>query len=265
MGMVVNQFHSIGALLCLLIVFATHADGNVQRPHQFHQNQCAICHETVDGTNKAIDLPPVSSDICIACHPGITANMSHPVDIVPGNRLPPELPLVNDRLSCLTCHVVHPTSLNTNAPRRSLLRKPGRGAQFCTVCHLREADDHTLFEKAHPLSRSHTDRQLALDAYTLQCAQCHDRHLRPRRARAGSGRRRRSVNGPGKHPVGVALADVAAKNPKRFNPPVFLSEQMRLYDGRIGCGTCHSAYSKEKNMLVTDNRAGGLCLQCHIK
>ncbi len=191
--------------------------------------------------------------------------MSHPVDITPGNRLPPELPLVNDRLSCLTCHVVHPTSLNANALRRSLLRKPGRGAQFCTVCHLREANDHTLFEKAHPFSRSHTGRQLALDAYTLQCAQCHDRHLRPRRAEVQSGRWKRSANGPGKHPVGVVLADVAVKNPKRFNPPAFLSEQMRLYDGRIGCGTCHSAYSKEKYMLVTDNRAGGLCLQCHIK
>lgn len=249
----------------MLIIFATHADGKVKQPHQFLETQCGICHESVSGTNEAMDLPPVSSKICITCHPETAGSMSHPVDITPGNLPPPELPLVNGRLSCLTCHVVHPTPLRANVFRRSLLRRPGRGAQFCTACHRREVNDHTLFEKVHPLSRLNTGRQLALDAYTLQCAQCHDRYLRPRRAEVGSGRWRRSANGPGKHPVGVVLADVAAKNPKRFNPPAFLSQRMRLYDGRIGCGTCHSAYSKEKNMLVTDNRAGGLCLQCHIK
>ncbi len=191
--------------------------------------------------------------------------MSHPVDIKPGSDLPPEMPLVKDRLSCLTCHVVHPTSLKANIFRRFLLRKTGMGAQFCMTCHRESGNDHALFEKAHPASRSNTGRHFALDAYTLQCAQCHDRHLRPWQAVVRKGRRGRSANGPGQHPVGAALADVAAKNPNRFNSPAFLSEQMRLYDGRIGCGTCHSAYSKEKNMLVTDNREGGLCLQCHIK
>lgn len=248
-----------------MIVFAAHADGKVKRPHQFLRNQCSICHETVDGTNEAMDLPPVSSKICITCHPGIAGSMSHPVDVTPSNSLPAEMPLVHGRLSCLTCHFVHPTSLQAHAFRRSLLRKAGMGAQFCMTCHRRGGDEHTLFEKAHPVSRSNTGRQLALDAYTLQCAQCHDGHLRPRRAVVGSGKRIRSSNRPGQHPVGVLLADVAANNPKRFKPLALLSEQMRLYDGRIGCGTCHSAYSKEKNMLVTDNRAGGLCLQCHIK
>ena len=261
----INIFKYISVLLSLLFFLSTHADGEVNPPHLFHKDQCGICHETVDDANEAMDLPSVSSRICISCHPGIVGSMSHPVDITPSNLLPSDLPLVNDRLSCLTCHVVHPTSLRANLFRRSLLRRSGRGAQFCTACHRRETNDHTLFEKAHPLSRPNSDRQLALDAYTLQCAQCHDRHLRPRRAEVGSGRWRRSANGPGRHPVGVVLADVAAKKPKSFNPPAFLSEQMRLYDGQIGCGTCHSAYSKEKNMLVTDNRAGGLCLQCHIK
>ena len=260
-----NKFKYIGVLICLLVVLATQAESEVKPPHQFLRNQCGLCHATADGTDDVTNLQPVSSEICITCHSGITGSMSHPVDITPGNLLPPEMPLVNGRLSCLTCHFVHPTSLQTNRFRRSLLRKTGMGAQFCMTCHPRGANDHTLFEKAHPGSSSTIGRHVDLDAYTLQCAQCHDRHLRPGRDVVGRGKWRRPANGQGRHPVGVELADVAAKNPKRFNPPFFLSEQMRLYDGRIGCGTCHSAYSKEKNMLVTDNRAGDLCLQCHIK
>lgn len=133
------------------------------------------------------------------------------------------------------------------------------------TCHRRGVNDHTLFEKAHPSSRSIAGRRVALDAYTLQCVQCHDRHLRPRRSLVGKSKWRRSVNGPAQHPIGVVLAEIASKKPKRFNPPAFLNKQMRLFDGKIGCGTCHSGYSKEKNMLVTDNRAETLCLQCHIK
>lgn len=261
----VNTFKYICVLLSLWVVLSAQADGEVKPPHQFHKDQCGLCHGTADSKYEPADLPPVSSDICITCHSGMTGSMSHPVNITPGHLPPPKMPLVNGRLSCLTCHFVHPTSLRANAFRRSLLRKAGMGAQFCMTCHRSGGNEHTLFEKAHPVSRPNTGRQLALDAYTLQCAQCHDGHLRPRRAVVGSGKRIRSSNRPGQHPVGVLLADVAANNPKRFKPLALLSEQMRLYDGRIGCGTCHSAYSKEKNMLVTDNRAGGLCLQCHIK
>lgn len=259
------KFQYLGAFLGLLVALTAHADAKGEVPHQFSKNQCAICHKTAVGKNEAMDVPAVPSNVCVTCHPGTTGRISHPVDITPGIDLPPRLPLVNGRMSCLTCHVVHPTPFRGKPFRRSLLRKTGRGGPFCRACHPKNANHHALFEKAHPVSRSNTRLRLALDAHTQKCFRCHDRHLHPFGAEAGGSRAGRSEHGPAQLPVGAVLADVAAKNPKSFNPPAFLCAQMRLYDGRIGCGTCHSAYSKQKHMLVAGNHAGELCLQCHIK
>jgi len=55
------------------------------------------------------------------------------------------------------------------------------------------------------------------------------------------------------------------KKPRQFTAPYDLPRELRLYDGKIGCGTCHNAFSKEKSMLVINNRRSRLCLECHIK
>jgi predicted CXXCH cytochrome family protein len=38
-----------------------------------------------------------------------------------------------------------------------------------------------------------------------------------------------------------------------------------LFDGNLGCGSCHSAYSKEPHLLVMNNRGSKLCLSCHTQ
>ena len=218
-GPLINQFKYIGTLLSLLFVLSTQADGEVNPPHQFRKDQCSLCHGSADGENKAINWLPVSSEICVTCHSGMTGSMSHPVDVAPNNRLPLEMPLVNGQLSCLTCHFVHPASLQANPFRRFLLRKNGMGAQFCMTCHRRSANDHTLFETAHPVSRFNTGRRLALDAYTLQCTQCHDRHLRTGPDLVGRDKRKRSAGRPGQ-PIQSSLSFWSRELKPVASPPM---------------------------------------------
>jgi predicted CXXCH cytochrome family protein len=44
-----------------------------------------------------------------------------------------------------------------------------------------------------------------------------------------------------------------------------LRKEVKLYEGKIGCGSCHNIYSKEKYMLVISNDSSVLCLECHLK
>ena len=67
------------------------------------------------------------------------------------------------------------------------------------------------------------------------------------------------------HPVGVSLDRVAVKKPREFNLPQTLPKEIRLFNGKIGCGTCHNAFSNEKSMLVMNNYRSRLCLKCHNK
>jgi predicted CXXCH cytochrome family protein len=41
--------------------------------------------------------------------------------------------------------------------------------------------------------------------------------------------------------------------------------QIRLFDGRLGCGSCHSLYSQQQKKLVMSNQNGKLCIKCHNK
>jgi predicted CXXCH cytochrome family protein len=68
-----------------------------------------------------------------------------------------------------------------------------------------------------------------------------------------------------KHPVGISFRQIAARYPDEFNSPSTLPQEMRLFEGKIGCGTCHNGYSKEKYMLVMNNWRSKMCLTCHKK
>jgi len=48
-----------------------------------------------------------------------------------------------------------------------------------------------------------------------------------------------------------------------LKPAEMLDERIRLFDSRVGCGTCHSLYSKRAALLVMSNSRSNLCLSCH--
>ncbi len=250
-------------LFFLIVVFApaTVVYCLFDRTHNFDKADCALCHE--DGPNGPGKLKLVFSFVCLGCHAGVKGVLSHPYDILPGHNVPEDMPLVDGKVSCLTCHFVHPFSTERQNNGQSLLRGPGRGAAFCGKCHRIDGNGHFVFEKAHKGSYKMLARTGSLDSTSLQCIECHVDYLPLSLEKLGAGawvHESRFI-----HPVGISYREKVLRKPGQFKPASAINGAIRFYDGKIGCGTCHSPYSKGKNMLVTNNLGGRLCTQCHIK
>jgi predicted CXXCH cytochrome family protein len=236
---------------------------SLKEPHRLSSNECDACH--VAAVKDPGSLKPMFNSRCVGCHVDLKQSQPHPVDISPNILLPEDMPLVNGKLGCVTCHFFHPFSDRYKNRSGNLLRRPGRGAVFCVACHRIDEKGHLAFENIHRDSyRRLSVGNSRLDIYTLQCVECHDKYLdRSFGSYAAGGPNR--ISALSSHPVGVSLERIAAKKPRRFNFPHALPGEIRLFNGKIGCGTCHNAFSKEKSMLVINNWRSRLCLKCHKK
>jgi predicted CXXCH cytochrome family protein len=220
---------------------------------------------------------------CSICHT-VEPLFSHPVGVAP-DAAPSWLPLAKGRMTCATCHDSSQDAAHAASPEdphlTPRLRGDGTGQDLCLACHQTAAPDQTRVHahgtslrrahlawpddpEPHPtagvLSRSDTD---GLDARSVDCLSCHDGALA-----MGAGystgvslRRRTSSNAASKvHPVGVEyhLAVLGSLRPESQ-----LDDRIRLFEGRVGCGSCHSLYSREPYKLVMSNQGSTLCLSCH--
>ncbi len=235
---------------------------SLTEPHRFSKRECQRCH--VDAEKNPSSLKTMLNSKCVGCHADLKQSQPHPVDISPNILLPEDMPLVNGKLGCITCHFFHPFSDQYKNRSGNLLRKPGKGAVYCASCHQINGNEHVVFENIHRDSYRLSARNRRLDTYTLQCVECHDRYV-DRSFGFVTDRRKSRLYALSNHPVGVSLDRAAVKKPRKFNPPQTLPQEIRLFNGKIGCGTCHNAFSKEKSMLVMNNWRSRLCLKCHIK
>ncbi len=99
---------------------------------------------------------------------------------------------------------------------------------------------------------------------SLECIECHIASLNVPTASLGAGiwnHESREMN----HPIGIYHERISAQKMRYYRPSSMLPKEIRLFNGKIGCGTCHNVYSKEPFMLVLNNFKSRLCLECHIK
>lgn len=212
---------------------------------------------------------------CLDCHQ-IDAVFSHPVGIAPSMHVPAHLPLDNGRVSCLTCHDA--TAEGHADPARArgpMLRQAAAGASLCAQCH--DPLDRTgPGAHAAGLVRAHlhwpgkapaglAGARSALDVESTACMSCHDGTIA---ADAGAWilRPRPGAMPMQDHPVGVVYGRVRPAS-SEFGPLVDasrLDHRIRLFDGVVGCGSCHSVYSPREHLLVKSNLRSDLCLSCHV-
>jgi predicted CXXCH cytochrome family protein len=218
---------------------------------------------------------------CGGCHQ-TRDSWTHPVGVVPSMPVPAQLPLPEGRLACTTCHDNRSSADHARARvlHEPLLRDGGPDG-LCAACHdpngTGRRDMHaTMLGRAHLVwpgegdagPRDHQEPYAAPDAASRTCLGCHDGSVAPGAADTSvpdgpaTGSRRRVHTPIGvSHPIGVAYALDRGPALRAGGP---LDSRIRLFDNRVGCGSCHSPFAGGGALLVMPNQGSRLCLSCHV-
>lgn len=203
---------------------------------------------------------------CRLCHEIEEPLFSHPVEVRPSMPVPEHLPLQAGRVTCTTCHLddlaAHGRSRQAHD---AMLRADSGPGGFCRQCHATIEGDarasHGLaLGRAHLQSMApsmafedtvSTQRQSVETAQN--CLSCHDGTV---------------ARGLGNsHPVGVRYGrtrHIQGRRPRlNLTPPDRLDRRVRLFEGDVQCGSCHSPFSSLKKLLVMSNEGDRLCKSCH--
>ncbi len=252
-------------LLAVVVLAATAYIAHTvsESPHAFSEDECQKCH--IDASENPKAMRTSITTMCQSCHRKLTKNSSHPVDTLPELvKVPADLPLSNGRITCNTCHNIHENRFSSFGSKTYFLRRPVVGRDFCLSCHQtkRSLDSHIeMVSTAHLGSRyTVTDQTRPLDPMSMECISCHDGNI----GRAASFNFGEGVwsHDSGSHPIGVNYRESRMRK-GGLQPVSMLDRKLRLFSGRIGCGTCHDMYSKLPKKLATSNAT--LCTSCHDK
>ncbi|MBI5026971.1 MAG: hypothetical protein HZC12_09670, partial [Nitrospirae bacterium] len=215
--------------------------------------ECFKCHLSLSGPKtvfvKDIDI------LCKDCHRDL--GLSHPSNMKPSMSMPRGFPLDwMGRMTCATCHDVH-------GKGDFLLRGGNRaGRVLCFLCHKESLGKHAGSDQPAHSGRGFEvmDAKSPIDRLSIECLSCHDSSL----AKMGSIGMGTWSHGTGTgHPIGVDYMKAFIKG--GYKHPSTINKAIRLFSGKVGCGSCHNMYSKEKYNLSISNKGSALCLACHIK
>ncbi len=67
------------------------------------------------------------------------------------------------------------------------------------------------------------------------------------------------------HPVMINYVQIWQRSPMKLHSPDSLAPNIRLFDNKLECLSCHDPESEKDHYLVMDNFRSRLCLSCHNK
>ncbi len=273
--------------------FATQYDNN-SNPHAFTQSDCFSCHFTLptESSSEPLRFTDTISNLCARCH-DMSKTISHQVDIAPSNRvnIPPDMPLDSrGRITCITCHDIHRPYINPLTGRRTyFLRRDVIGKNFCISCHdtkegikqiqmeSTSADINenstsvqfhwTVMNKSHGFANFDViDQSADIDPLSLACLDCHGDDTEQKTTLNIGVFNHAEADIGLSHPIGMDY-ETASDGKDDYVQVGYLDKRLKLFDGKIGCCTCHDPYSSQGGALVigTPDSYQDLCLACHIK
>lgn len=262
---------AVGGMGVVAMVGLLH--GGASKKHQF-EGRCQECHVGMPRRGAPLEEVALTDEVdrlCARCH-RMDTRSSHPVGITPRVAIPLQRYLDHQgRLTCVTCHDVHQEEDRSLSPLEltGLLRGHVRGRQFCATCHQEELVG-AGWRHAFAVSSAHMFGRLTpaasgapLDDFSVECLSCHDGGISTRAEvviRAGVFQHGEMGES---HPVGVVYPrGIEAKG---YVDPSALPQGVRLFDGKVGCLSCHNPYSTRPALLVMDMTGSALCLACHRK
>ena len=240
--------------------------------HNF-EGQCMTCHLTnpTEGAEKYLFVKEISA-LCISCHKD-AVRLSHPVDMKPSMKIPSDFLL--DRkgnLTCNSCHTTHKGSYG-----KYHLRVASIGEPFCITCHQSLSEGAELHRStigsAH-MAGSVQSRYWPgsiggyLDEVSIRCLICHDAVFATESlvgTAVQAGEYDHGGNIGLSHPVGVSYREATVKYKGAYRKIEKLPQEIRLFDGFVGCGSCHNPYGRRHFELVMSNEGSALCFACHMK
>jgi len=257
------------------LLIALHAVGfSSAAPHAFRDDECANCHSEVPQAGQKGPFPMVSrvSKLCRQCHKSGMKRLSHPVDFKPKTAVvPPEFPLSFDgSFTCSTCHNIHSEGTDPSGLKTYFLRKKIGQGNFCVLCHRKEPFSHKTLLAAHMKNLSwRSGSGSSIDEISIQCLACHDGLMAKGADTTIQTKPPSSIfccphGGSMNHPIGMNYR-VSRRQGANLRSLNGLDKSIKLFRGRVGCGSCHDPYSKNRKMLVINNDRNGLCLECHLK
>lgn len=251
-----------GAASLLLIVVARHTIAeNWGAPATQPANGAILSTENTSGANVTME----NSARCVSCHRFDQA-LNHPIQVSPVLSTPSSLPLLNGQVVCITCHDASPDHRSKDQP----VGQRVEGTALCVSCHKGSPNTsraiHSMSgSKAHLRtdSRSRVGHGAAeLDRESQSCMECHDGALSSDAGPHISGLDSKEKS---EHPIGVSMRPTTRNRDSDFRLSRRVDDRIRLFEGTVGCGSCHSPYSRERKLLVMNNRGSALCLNCHTQ
>ncbi len=257
----------LAAVAAIILLMNGMLSARAQNAHDF-SGRCETCHLTSPQKNHKNIFTMDIDTLCIECHEVAVKN-SHPTKMVPSMKVPGYYFLDwQGRLNCATCHNPH------EIKNATMLRSEARGRGFCETCHKggvlqgRHVAASSMAHTKNWTPPTQNSFGQILDRVSLECLVCHEGSVGPS-AEVNIGSRSDtqdlSYSGPGfSHPIGIDYGRAAARDHqlRRLDD---LSPLISLYEGKVGCASCHNQFSHEGDMLVFSNRGSALCLECHIK
>ncbi len=248
------KWHTLMSLA--VIFFLIWVSWAEKKGHVFKEEECFKCHLSLGG-GKKVFVKDIDT-LCDECHSDM--GLSHPSGKKPSMSLPAVFPLDwRGRMTCATCHDIHITDSKSDFLLRGGYKA---GRVFCYLCHKDTIGQHSGSDQpAHTANRFEIINESHLiDDLSTECLCCHDSSVaKGTNIGMGAWTHRTGTE----HPVGVDYMK-AFKN-GGYRHPSELNKVIRLFGGRVGCGSCHNMYSKEKLKLAMSNKGSALCLACHLK
>lgn len=253
-------------------------------PHMFTTNECLECHFTIPqaGDEGPMRFTKPISVLCGRCHKDLNV-LSHVVDVVPSMNMPAGMPLDNlGMMTCATCHDPHRNGIDPSTGKKTYyLRTDMQGKRFCLLCHedpmhpgmvsiftpLGAVTHRRSMDRSHGFATFNSlEDSVKLDPVSLMCIKCHEADERE----ADTEKLAQGIwtHGGGiglSHPIGTDYESAAWKN-RELVHVTDLDERIKLFDGKIGCCTCHDPYGKGGGaglVIGEKNSYQDLCLGCH--
>lgn len=266
---------------------------------------CTVCHlewveplaqkrgtELIDPPNDDPAHPYVSQPhTCLSCHDGsivdsrrrVWLEHGHRTDIapLPEMTVPPQLPLVDGKIACRTCHSAHAGGdLSGNLKTSVFLRMPNTSGEMCVTCHAdktrgpqRGTHPTGGMPWAVPNDLIAAGAKVGPNPRELTCNVCHTPH--------GAAHDHLLVMGTESNQLCLSCHD--QMRPGMFRDgdhtehplsPVVNSEQKAAVqslgtklgpDDKLICLSCHKLHhgKGERFMLAAELTDGAFCVGCH--